>query len=246
MKKILIILLVAFAGTGFAQNTTESAKVDTAKKLSIIQHVERWYGHNMTYGTITLLMTVESSLIPFPSEIVIPPAAYVASSDDPEKNPNGLNIYLVVLFGTIGALIGAYINYFLALWLGRPIIHKLVETKLGRLMGLSSAKVDHAEKYFNDHGKTTTFVGRLLPVIRQLISLPAGLAKMNFLVFSIFTFLGAGLWNAILALLGYFLGTQSDQIDKYSHELSYGLLVVVILVLCYYVHKNFIKKKKQA
>ncbi|MBP7397642.1 MAG: DedA family protein, partial [Flavobacterium sp.] len=168
MKKLLLTILLMLPVSLFAQ---EAAPKDS---LSIIQEVEQWYDANMNYTNITILMTIESSFIPFPSEIVIPPAAYVAS-----KPESDLNIFLVVLFGTLGAIIGALINYYLALWLGRPIIYKFADSKLGHLCLLSSEKIKKAEDYFNDHGKVSTFIGRLVPGIRQLISIPAGLAKMN-------------------------------------------------------------------
>ncbi|MDD4198274.1 MAG: DedA family protein [Paludibacter sp.] len=194
----------------------------------------------MNYFTITLLMTVESSFIPFPSEIVIPPAAFIAS-----KEGSHLNIFLVVLFGTLGALIGAYINYALAYYLGRPLLHKFADSKVGRLLLLSSEKVQKAEDYFQTHGKTSTFVGRLIPAVRQLISIPAGLAKMNILTFSLFTFLGAGIWNAILAFLGYIAEGQSDLIDLYSHEIGYGILGIVLIVGAFYIYRFFRKKNKK-
>ena len=182
-------------------------------------------------------MAVESSFIPFPSEVVIPPAAYIASKPDSK-----LNIFLVVLFGTLGALIGAFVNYFLALWLGRPIMYKLADSKLGKLMLLSSEKIIKAENYFNDHGKVSTFVGRLIPGIRQLISLPAGLARMNLLSFTLYTTLGAVIWNTILALLGYVAHGQADLINAYSHELSLIILGLLGLVILFYVVK-FLRKK---
>ncbi|MDD3489427.1 MAG: DedA family protein [Paludibacter sp.] len=194
----------------------------------------------MNYFSITVLMTIESSFIPFPSEVVIPPAAYIASKPD-----SHLNIFLVVLFGTLGALIGAFINYGLAIWLGRPIMYKIADSKFGKLMLLSSEKIQKAEKYFNDHGKTSTFVGRLIPGIRQLISLPAGLARMNLVSFTIYTALGAGIWNTILALLGYVAHGQADLIDKYSHELSYIILGILGLVIVFYAVKFIIKKAKK-
>ena len=197
----------------------------------------------MNYWTITALMTVESSFIPFPSEIVVPPAAYIASNNDPEINKNGLNIILVIVFATIGAVFGAFINYFLALWLGRPIIYKFAESKLGHFLLLSSKKIEKAENYFNDHGKVSTFVGRLIPGIRQLISIPAGLAKMNLLSFTFYTFLGAGIWNVILALLGYLAHGQSDLIDKYSHEIGYIIVAIILLIVLFYVIKYFIKRR---
>ncbi len=232
MKKIFAILFLSIFSLGlFAAEPAEP------ENLSIIKQVEHWYEQNMNYFTITLLMTVESSFIPFPSEVVIPPAAYIAS-----KEGSHLNIFLVVLFGTLGALLGAYINYALAYFLGRPLLHKFADSKIGHLLLLSSEKVQKAEDYFQTHGKTATFVGRLIPGIRQLISLPAGLAKMNLLTFSLFTFLGAGIWNAILAFLGYIAQGQSDLIDLYSHEIGYGIMGIVLIVGAFYIYK-FIRKK---
>jgi len=235
MKKTFTILFLSIFSLGlFAAEPAEP------ENLSIIKQVESWYEQNMNYFTITLLMTVESSFIPFPSEVVIPPAAYIAS-----KEGSHLNIFLVVLFGTLGALLGAYINYALAYFLGRPLLHKFADSKIGRLLLLSSEKVQKAEDYFQTHGKTATFIGRLIPGIRQLISLPAGLAKMNLLTFSLFTFLGAGIWNTILAFPGYIAEGQSDLIDQYSHEIGYGILGVVLIVGAFYIYKFFRKKNKK-
>lgn len=237
-RKLLILFFVLlFAGNAFSQApATDSIQ----SSPSIIQQVEKWYEENMNYFSITVLMTIESSFIPFPSEVVIPPAAYIASKPD-----SHLNIFLVVLFGTLGALIGAFINYGLAIWLGRPIMYKIADSKFGKLMLLSSEKIQKAEKYFNDHGKTSTFVGRLIPGIRQLISLPAGLARMNLVSFTIYTALGAGIWNTILALLGYVAHGQADLIDKYSHELSYIILGILGLVIVFYAVKFILKKAKK-
>ena len=233
-KRILLFCLLALVTFKISAQTP----VET-DSLSIIQQVEHWYENNMNYGSITALMTIESSFIPFPSEVVIPPAAYIASKPD-----SHLNIFLVVLFGTIGALIGAYINYFLALWLGRPVMYKLADSKLGKLLMLSSEKIKKSEQYFNDHGKVSTFVGRLVPGIRQLISLPAGLARMNFLSFTLYTILGAGAWNIVLALLGYLAHGQADLINKYSHELSIAILALLAVVVLWYAFKFILKKIK--
>ena len=235
MKKIFAILFLSIFSLGLF-----AAEPAAPENLSIIKQVEHWYEQNMNYFTITLLMTVESSFIPFPSEVVIPPAAYIAS-----KEGSHLNIFLVVLFGTLGALLGAYINYALAYYLGRPLLHKFADSKIGHLLLLSSEKVQKAEDYFQTHGKTATFIGRLIPGIRQLISLPAGLAKMNLLTFSLFTFLGAGIWNAILAFLGYIAQGQSDLIDLYSHEIGYGIMGIVLIVGAFYIYKFFRKKHKK-
>ncbi len=206
----------------------------------MIQKVEKWYGNNMNYFSISTLMAIESSFIPFPSEIIIPPAAYIAS-----KPGSKLNIFLVVLFGTLGALIGANINYALAVWLGRPIMYKFADSKAGKLLLLSSEKIQKAEKYFIDHGKISTLVGRLIPGIRQLISLPAGLARMNLLSFTFYTVLGAGIWNIILALLGYVAHGQSDLIDKYNRELSTGIIILLGLVILFYGVKYLRKRLKK-
>ncbi len=204
----------------------------------------KWYDAHINYTTEALLMTVESSFIPFPSEVVIPPAVFVAANPDSE---GGMKIWLIVLAGTIGAMLGAYINYFLSRWLGRPIIYAFVESKLGHLFMLSGEKMEKAEKYFNDHGVVSTFVGRLIPVIRQLISIPAGLAKMNLVTFSIFTFLGAGLWNVILALIGYYaykIG-QLSIIQEYSHTIGIIFVVLVCAVLAFYIVRTIVRKRKK-
>jgi len=236
IKKFVLVLFSTFFILSLAKATTETNIPDT---LTIVQNIEKWYENNMNYGSITALMAVESSLIPFPSEVIIPPAAYIASKSDSK-----LNIFLIILFGTLGALIGAYFNYFLALWLGRPIMYKFADSKLGKLLLLSSDKIKHAEKYFNDHGKVSTFVGRLVPGIRQLISLPAGLARMNFVSFTLFTILGAGIWNTVLALLGYIAHGQADLINKYSHELSIIILALLGAVILFYLIKFLRKKTK--
>lgn len=237
-KGIILILLSILSFTTYADNeiTTEN---QTTEKISLFEHIEKWYEDNMNYYTITFLMAIESSFVPLPSEIVIPPAAYVASKED-----SSLNIYLVVLFGTLGALLGAYFNYAFAYFLGRPILHRFADSKLGRLFLLSSEKVQKAENYFQTHGKTSTFIGRLIPVIRQLISLPAGLARMNLFSFTILTALGAGIWNIILALLGYFAQGQSDLIYKYSHEIGYIILIIALLALILYFYSVIKKRKK--
>ena len=207
---------------------------------TILQKVETWYDQNMNYATITILMTVESSFIPFPSEIVVPPAAYIASQPG-----SHLNIFLVVFFATLGAVFGALINYFLAIYLGRPIIYKFADSKAGHLLLLSKEKIVKAEIYFNKKGKVSTFVGRLIPGIRQLISIPAGLAKMNMGSFLLYTFFGAGIWNSILAYLGYLAHGQQDLINKYSHELSYVFLGLVALFIVYVIIKQVVKKSKK-
>ncbi len=243
MKKLFLTISLVFAfivpETLLAQ-AIDNPAVQSDSSGTWIQKVENWYEKNMNYGSITALMTVESSFIPFPSEVVIPPAAYIASKPDSK-----LNIFLVVLFGTLGALIGAYINYFLALWLGRPVLYKIADSKFGKLLLLNSEKVQKAESYFNKHGKISTFIGRLIPGIRQLISLPAGLSKMSLMPFTIYTLLGAGIWNTVLALVGYLAHGQADLINKYSHELSYIILAVLIVAVIYFAARYFIRKRKK-
>ena len=213
--------------------------------MSFVESITAWYAAHMNYASITALMTIESSFIPFPSEVVIPPAVYVASEPTSALCATGnypVDVALIVLFGTIGAMLGAVINYLLSMWLGRPIIYKFADSRVGHLLLLSSEKVQKAENYFNDHGKVSTFIGRLIPGIRQLISIPAGLAKMHFGQFMLYTFLGAFLWNTVLALLGYIAHGQADLINQYSHELSIIILALVGVVVVYYVGKMVYKR----
>lgn len=213
--------------------------------MSFVETITGWYAAHMNYASITALMTIESSFIPFPSEVVIPPAVYVASEPTSALCATGnypVDVALIVLFGTIGAMLGAVINYLLSMWLGRPIIYKFADSRVGHLLLLSSEKVQKAENYFNEHGKVSTFIGRLIPGIRQLISIPAGLAKMHFGQFMLYTFLGAFIWNSVLALLGYIAHGQADLINQYSHELSIIILVIVCVVVLYYVGKLVYKK----
>lgn len=245
MKKFLFfIAFLTFISTASAQTLADSTSTHT----SIIERVENWYADNMNYATIATLMTVESSFIPFPSEVVVPPAAYVAGIKDSSlytTDSYPLNVLLVVLFGTLGAILGAIINYVLAMWLGRPIIYAFADSKVGHLCLLSSEKVKKAEDYFNEHGKVSTFIGRLIPGIRQLISIPAGLCKMHFGWFLWYTFLGAGIWNIVLALLGYIAHGQMDLIHAYSHELSIAIVALLALAIAYFVVKAIIKRLKK-
>ena len=216
--------------------------------MSFVETITSWYAAHMNYASITALMTIESSFIPFPSEVVIPPAVYVASEPTSALCATGnylVDVALIVLFGTIGAMLGAVINYLLSMWLGRPIIYKFADSRVGHLLLLSSEKVQKAENYFNDHGKVSTFIGRLIPGIRQLISIPAGLAKMHFGQFMLYTFLGAFLWNTVLALLGYIAHGQADLINQYSHELSIIILALVGVIVVYYIGKMVYKRVKK-
>jgi Uncharacterized membrane-associated protein len=216
--------------------------------MSLIDNLITWYSAHMNYASITALMAVESSFIPFPSEVVIPPAAFVAGQPDSVLCATGnypLDVLFIVLFGTLGAMIGAIINYGLSVWLGRIIIYKFADSKLGHLCLLSSEKIERAEAYFREKGNVSTFIGRFIPGIRQLISIPAGLSRMHFGAFLWWTFLGAFIWNCILAALGYVAAGQMDLIKEYSHELSVAILILVGVVIAYFVVKHFIVSAKR-
>lgn len=207
-----------------------------------MQDVILWYKEHLNYWTVMMLMAIESSFIPFPSEIVIPPAAYFSMHN------GNLNIYLIVLFATLGAIVGALINYFLAKIIGRPLIHAFAESRFGHICMLSSEKVTRAEEYFEKHGAISTFLGRLIPAVRQLISIPAGLARMSLVKFCVFTALGAGIWNVVLALLGYWLSLfvpeteLFDQIDHYNKYLTYAGYALAGVILIYIMYHVFKKK----
>jgi len=203
--------------------------------LEFFQSLADWYLNNINYYTITLLMAIESSFVPLPSEIVIPPAIWKAASGE-------LNMYLVVMFATFGAVIGAMFNYIMARWLGRVIVYGLVESKVGKLFLLNRRKVEHAEDYFIKNGRSSTFVGRLIPGIRHLISIPAGLAKMNVGQFVLYTALGSGIWHTILAIMSYSLYSHQELLKRYMSELSYILLAVGLIFCVYLIIKN--RKKK--
>lgn len=195
-----------------------------------------WFVENANYWFVFLFMIIESSFIPFPSELVIPPAAYLAVAK------GDMNVFMIVPVATAGALVGALINYGLALWIGRPVVYAFADSRLGHACLIDRAKVDKAERYFDRYGAVSTFIGRLIPAVRQLISIPAGLARMNIGTFCIFTALGAGVWNAILALLGWWLGHQVpldrliEKVEQYNSYLSYAgvaLLLVCVAVILY-------------
>ncbi len=206
-----------------------------------------WCLEHLNYGTIFLLMTIESSFIPFPSEVVVPPAGYLARAGE-------LSTWGVLLASTLGALAGALINYGLALYLGRPLVYRFVNSRLGHALLLSEPKLIKAEQYFDKQGAISTFVGRLLPGIRQLISIPAGVAKMHLAPFVFYTLLGAGIWNGVLFALGYFLpsfvpgiNTKEElieQVTKYSHEIGLTLLALVVLVLVILFVRHRLKRHK--
>jgi membrane protein DedA with SNARE-associated domain len=217
--------------------------------MSLIDNIITWYSAHMNYASITALMAVESSFIPFPSEVVIPPAAFVAGQPDSVLCTTGnypVDVLLIILFGTIGAMIGAIINYGLSVWLGRLIIYKFADSKLGHMCLLSGEKLQRAEEYFREKGNVSTFIGRFIPGIRQLISIPAGLSRMHFGAFLWWTFLGAFIWNCILAAVGYVAAGQMDRIKEYSHELSVAILVLFGLVVAYFVIRKLLRSKRKA
>ena len=204
-----------------------------------------WLLNNLNYPNILLLMLLESTVIPVPSELVVAPAAYHAASGN-------LNVFLVVLFATIGAAIGASINYVVALYVGRPVVYKFANSKWGKMCLLNQEKVEKSERYFDDHGIVATLTGRLIPGIRHLISIPAGLARMNYGKFLLYTTIGAGIWHSILAALGWYLHSIVPEeeldatIEKYNHYIVLGIIAIVALVVAWLVIKYKRKKHKEA
>ena len=200
---------------------------------------------NLNYGTILFLMLLESTVVPVPSEFVVTPAAYHAASGQ-------LNVWLVVLFATIGADLGASINYIVALYVGRPVIYKFANSKWGKMCLLNQEKVEKSERYFYEHGIVATLTGRLIPGIRHLISIPAGLARMNYWKFLLYTTIGAGCWHAILAGLGWYLHTivseeqLNDKISEYAEYIKLIIIALVIAAIVWFAVKTWMKKKKAA
>ena len=186
-----------------------------------------WYKVHLNYGTITLLMAIESSFVPLPSELVIPPAAYLAVKGQ-------LDLSLIIFFSTLGCIIGALFNYTLSFYLGRKIIYALAESKWARLFFVTPAKVEHAEQYFLRNGNSSTFIGRLIPGIRHLISIPAGLSKMKLSNFIVYTFAGSAIWNTTLALMSYFL---IDKWKVYFREITWGFVLIGIVFVAYLIIK---------
>ncbi len=197
---------------------------------------------NLNYTTIFILMLLESTVVPVPSELVVSPAAYHAAGGH-------LNVFLVILFATIGADVGASINYWAGYFLGRPIIYKFANSHWGHLCLLNQEKVEKSEKYFYDHGVVATLTGRLIPGIRHLISIPAGLSKMPYWKFLLYTTIGAGVWHAILAALGWYMHSfvPESQLDEklmeYGDYIKWGIIGIVIVVCAYFLFKHILKKK---
>lgn len=199
---------------------------------------------NLNYTTIFILMLLESTVVPVPSELVVSPAAYHAAGGH-------LNVLLVVLFATIGADVGASINYVAAYFLGRPIIYKFANSHIGHLCLLNQEKVEKSEKYFYDHGVVATLTGRLIPGIRHLISIPAGLAKMPYWKFLFYTTIGAGVWHSILAALGWYLHSfvpedqLNDKLTEYGEYIKWGIIAIVLVAIVWFAVQHSMKKKKR-
>ncbi len=206
-----------------------------------------WFIENANYVFVFVFMVIESSFIPFPSEVIVPPAAYLACTN--AGAGSDMNIFMVVVVATLGALGGAFINYFLSLWIGRPVVYKFADSRLGHACLIDRAKVEKAEAYFDKHGAVSTFVGRLIPAIRQLISIPAGISRMNIGTFALFTALGALVWNGILAALGYWLSLHVspsmlfEKVEEYNSYLTWaGIALGAICVI--YILWNAFKPRK--
>ena len=205
-----------------------------------------WILDNLNYWVVTLFMAIESSFIPFPSEVVVPPAAWKAM--DPNS---GMSFILVLVFATMGADRGALINYYLAKWVGRPIIYRFAESRIGHMWLIDRQKVEVAEEYCRKHGAASTIFGRLVPAVRQLISIPAGLAGMHVGKFLLYTTIGAGVWNTVLATIGWGIYEYTDykttqdvykQAVQYSHEIGYVILALAVVAVAFIAYKG-IKKK---
>ena len=208
----------------------------------------QWFVENANYLFVFVFMVIESSFIPFPSEVIVPPAAYLACTN--AGAGAGMNVFLVVVVATLGALVGAFINYYLALWIGRPVVYAFADTRIAHGLLINREKVKKAEDYFDKHGAISTFIGRLIPAIRQLISIPAGIAKMNVAQFALFTFLGALVWNSILGALGFWLAeTVSpeqlfDKVEEYNRYLTWAGYTLAGICVVFILFNAFRPKKK--
>ena len=256
MKKILSILSLAFCMNALGAESLDSvpslvspneqvaidsiAAVATTE-LSTMEKLTAFCLENLNYTTVTTFMAIESSFIPFPSEAVVPPAAWKAAVT------GEMNVFLVVLFATLGAIIGAMFNYFLALWLGRPIVYKFANSRFGHMCLIDEEKVKYAEEYFDKHGAISTIIGRLVPAVRQLISIPAGLARMGLGRFLLYTTLGAGAWNIILAILGYYMskipGMDSEAavmaaVKEHSTIIGYAFIALAAFIVGFLSYKG--------
>lgn len=209
----------------------------------MVAELINWCLEHINYWTIALFMAVESSFVPFPSEVVVPPGAYRAAAGE-------LSVVLVVVFATLGADIGALFNYAVARRLGRPFVYKFAGSKLGKICLVDEEKIRRAEAFFRKYGAIATLIGRLVPVVRQFISVPAGLARMSLGKFLLYTTLGAGAWNIVLAALGWTLHALVpkeqflEKVYAYSHAIGYGIAGAVALALAFFAAKYFWKKRR--
>ncbi|MBN1577837.1 MAG: DedA family protein [Chitinispirillaceae bacterium] len=204
----------------------------------LFSSVTSWYLDHINYVTVTLLMGIESSFIPFPSEIVVPPAAYKAAQGT-------LNAGGVFCAATAGALMGAFFNYCFALLLGRRVLYRLANTRISHFFLITRESLEKAEAYFIKHGRSSTFIGRFVPAIRQLISLPAGIARMDLKQFLLYTALGSGIWNLILTALGYFLYSRKELLERYYSRISIFFLLCGVAFVGYMLYNGLKKGKAQ-
>lgn len=187
----------------------------------------RWIVHtvgDLGYPGVFIMMALESTFIPIPSEAVMIPAGYLVQQGK-------MNFFINLLCGVTGSIAGSYLNYFLAVWLGRPFI-----LKYGRYAGISKEKFLKVDQYFHNHGEITIFIGRLIPVVRHLISFPAGLGRMNHLKFTFYTAIGAAFWVAVLLGLGYMIGKNEVLISKYLSQLTIGIIISSLVLIAVYVY----------
>jgi len=206
----------------------------------MLSNIFNWFlgiTQGMGYWGVGLLMTLESSFFPFPSEIIVPPAAYLASQGK-------MNLWVIIIVGTIGSVLGAVVNYYLARSLGRVIIYRLASSSWAKYLMINTEKIDKAEKYFLNNANSATFWGRLIPVIRQLVSLPAGFSKMHFGKFVFYTTLGSLIWVSVLAGLGYILGANQDLLHKYYKELYWILLGIGVIWIAWSIIKYRRKRNR--
>ena len=197
------------------------------------------------YPGIVIMMFLESSCFPFPSEVVMIPAGYLSSPAYPSSANyipgHEMNFWVAIFMGIIGSWLGALFNYYLALWLGRPLL-----LKWGKYLLISEKNFEKGERFFQNHGEIGTFTGRLIPVVRQYISLPAGIARMNLARFLFYTGLGAGIWMVVLTYIGYFAGQNEDLWRPMLHKATGWAMAGCAVIIAVYVWVHWRRKKKSA
>ena len=246
-RKITLLALIAVIMMSDMCLAQDAGTV-AATHSSWAEDLYYWFKDHMNYWTIMVLMAIESSIIPLPSEVVVPPAAYFSLQAN-----SSLEFWLVIVFATVGAYLGSAINYGLSMLIGRPIIYAFADSKVGHFLRLSKEKMERAEQYFQKKGSISIFFGRLLPAVRHLISIPAGLSRMNFGTFSFFTILGAGIWNVVQAGLGYLLyrvvpddSQFFAQLEHYNHYLKIAGFALLGIAVAYIIYKVYKNKKKSS